>query len=177
MIRTVPALLLAALLALAPAAEAASPGANSSTHSSRDLWSSDQTRPNATFDPEASPRPGTFRYVSLSPIFFDHDQYTLSRESRMALDAAVDYLRRNEGQIKRILIEGFTDSRASLGYNDRLARRRIEMVRNYLLLHGIDASLLAPAAIGERAPTDINWTPLGRARNRQVVIHAVLWQP
>lgn len=158
---------------LSLAASATTPGTGP-LHSARDLWSSNQARPNETVQADADhSRSAPFRYVSLSPIYFDHNQYLLSRESRMALDAAVQYLKKHKNSIKRVLLEGYTDDTASMRYNDKLAAKRIEMVRNYLLMHGVDASLLVATAHGERAPSDINWTPLGRARNRQVAIHTI----
>ncbi len=166
---------LAAALLSSAALATNSPGLGP-THLADDLWSSDQPAPNETVQAERPPPPpGAFRYVSLAPIYFDHNQYALSRDSRMALDAAVEYLKKNEDRIKRILIEGFTDSRAAMSYNDTLSERRTDRVRAYLLFHGINANLLVTVPNGERAPTDINWTPLGRARNRQVAIHAILW--
>ena len=144
-------------------------------HSSADLWSSDLPTPNKSVQ-VSTDEPRAVKYISLNPIYFDHNQYALSRESRMALDAAVDYLKKNKHNIKRVLIEGFTDSRATMSYNDKLADRRTDRVRSYLLYHGVNSNLLVTTANGERAPTDINWTPLGRARNRQVAIHAILWQ-
>ena len=152
---------------------AATPGLGPK-RSSVDLWSTDLPTPNETVRPDAVHDPqASFKYVSLSPIYFDHNRHKLSYESRMALDAAVEYLKKHEDTIKRVLIEGFTDSTASMGYNDKLAYRRTDMVRSYLLFHGVNSNLLVTTANGERAPTDINWTPLGRARNRQVAIHAI----
>lgn len=158
------------------AALASAPPGHSANHLSNDLWASGLPTPNEAIQAERpDPIPGAFKYVSLAPIYFDHNQYSLSRDSRMALDAAVEYLIKNERRIKRILLEGFTDSRADMAYNDTLSDRRIDRVRSYLLFHGVNANLLVTIPNGERAPSDINWTPLGRARNRQVAIHAILW--
>jgi len=118
---------------------------------------------------------GSFRYVPMHPVYFNHNKATLTHEGQQALDAAVEYLEQ-QGNIKRILIEGHTDWVGSQGYNYDLADRRTEIVRNYLTIKGIDPQIMAITSQGETSPVDINWSREGRRRNRHVSIYAVQWE-
>ena len=70
--------------------------------------------------------------------------------------------------IKRVRIEGHTDSRGNDNHNMDLSRRRAASVRTYLLARGIDAARLESEGYGETRPVDSNRTSAGRAANRRV---------
>ncbi len=124
--------------------------------------------------PENDANMGTFEYVPLSPVYFESNRDIISHEGQRSLDAAVDYLLKHTN-IKRILVEGHTDEKGSLGYNDRLSDRRANIVRNYLTIRGVDPEIINMMGKGEYHPVDQNWTRAGRLRNRHVSIYAVHW--
>lgn len=143
--------------------------------STKDLWGDlPPPPPDTLVIPEAGTATSRLEYVALSPIYFETGKATLTHEGQQALDAAVAYVRKHK-TITRLLIEGSTDSRGSVRYNDRLSDRRAEIVRAYLVVNGIDPNLMAPMGKGEHAPVDQNWTRDGQRRNRQVAIIAVQW--
>ena len=117
---------------------------------------------------------GSFEYVPLSPVYFEINKATLTREGQLALDAASEYLLKYDN-IRRILIDGHTDERGSISYNDKLSDRRATIVRNYLTVKGIDPILINLEGMGEHRPVDQNWTRDGRRRNRHVSIYALHW--
>lgn len=117
----------------------------------------------------------SFEYVPLHPVLFNPGKATIGMEGQRALDAAASYLMKHDN-IQRILIAGSTDYIGNAGYNDRLSDRRSEMVRNYLTLKGVNATLIQLSGSGENAPVDQNWTRDGRQRNRHVAIYAIRWQ-
>ena len=83
------------------------------------------------------------------------------------LSQAVDTLNRYP-QVQ-VEIDGYTDSRGSAAYNQKLSERRANIVDQYLTGHGIDASrITAVKGFGESDPIDTNKTAAGRQRNRRV---------
>lgn len=139
------------------------------------LWDGAAAMPPQTlFVPEKDLDPGSFKYVPLSPIYFDSDKATLTYEGQQSLDAAVDYLLKHDN-IQRILVEAHTDEKGARTYNDGLSDRRANIVRNYLTVKGVDPNLINVIGKGEYHPVDENWTREGRQRNRHVSIYAVLW--
>lgn len=139
------------------------------------LWSDNPATPDTLVVPKQDMDKASFQYVTLSPVKFNSGQASLTFDGQRALEAAAKYLSEH-GNIQRILIEGNTDYVGSRSYNDSLSDRRIKAVRNYLTLKGINADLIASQGRGEHTPVDQNWTREGRARNRNVAIHAVHWQ-
>lgn len=117
----------------------------------------------------------SFKYVPLSPIYFDNGKATITHEGQRSLDAAVAYLLQHD-DIKRILVEGHTDEVGSEAYNYGLSERRAQIVRNYLTVKGVDPKLINPIGKGEHHPVDQNWTRDGRRRNQQVSIYAIHWE-
>jgi len=139
------------------------------------LWDGPSSSPQQSLHvPHNELQEGSFEYVSLSPVFFDSNKATLTREGQQALDAASEYLHKHVN-IRRILVDGHTDSKGSISFNDNLSDRRAKIVRNYLTVKGIDPSLINLAGMGEHKPVDQNWTRDGRQRNRHVSIYAVHW--
>ena len=139
------------------------------------LWDGPATTPQETLRvPGSDLQDGSFEYVSLSPVYFDSDKATLTRDGQKALDAASEYLLKHDN-IKRILVDGHTDEKGSISYNDKLSDRRANIVRNYLTIKGIDPNLINLAGMGEHKPVDQNWTRDGRQRNRHVSIYALHW--
>jgi OmpA-OmpF porin, OOP family len=87
-------------------------------------------------------------------------------DSLSILDQAVDTLKRYPEV--RVMVAGYTDSRGTEAYNQKLSERRAKIVYDYLVAHGIDASRLdGPVGHGENDPIDTNSTDAGRAQNRR----------
>jgi OOP family OmpA-OmpF porin len=72
-------------------------------------------------------------------------------------------------ELRKLRIEGHTDSTGDPAYNDDLSARRALAVFTWLTTHGIDAARLESVGRGSRAPLDSNETETGRAKNRRVV--------
>ena len=87
-------------------------------------------------------------------------------DSIAILDQAIDALKRYP-DIK-VELDGHTDSVGTDAYNQKLSERRAQIVNDYLLSHGIDASRITSVqGFGEKQPIDTNATKEGRARNRR----------
>ena len=150
--------------------------AGDGSHSSAGLWGPATPEPPESLTITRQPvRPGSFEFVPLTPVFFDTDKSSINYQAQLALDSVVDYLM-NHDNITRIIIEGHADYRAGVPYNDGLSDRRIERVRAYLAIKGVDPKLMTLTGRGELAPVDINWSRDGRRRNRHVAVYAVHWR-
>ena len=103
---------------------------------------------------------------ALPVVYFPFDRATLTPAARAELDRFSAALRRRLP--RRIEVRGHTDSVGSYAYNLRLSIRRAEIVRRYLIEHGVPGDHLEARGYGERQPMADNRTPEGRARNRRV---------
>jgi outer membrane protein OmpA-like peptidoglycan-associated protein len=103
----------------------------------------------------------------LGNITFDTNKDTLKPESFPVLDAVVVLLKEHS-EIKRLRVEGHTDSQGSMALNMDLSRRRALTVLHYLISKGIDPARLESEGYGPTRPEAPNTTVLGRAKNRRV---------
>ncbi|HEY7716886.1 MAG TPA: OmpA family protein [Candidatus Binatia bacterium] len=69
-----------------------------------------------------------------------------------------------------VVIEGHTDTVGSDEYNRKLGERRAQAVIQELLAHGIDASRISTASLGEEAPLIQQENQWARAVNRRVEV-------
>ncbi len=107
--------------------------------------------------------------LSLSvPILFESNRDELKPETRKALGDLADSLVR--AGIRRVRVEGHTDSHGSRDYNLELSRRRAEAVARELAAHGFAEHAIVRQAWGFEYPAAPNETPDGRALNRRVTL-------
>jgi OmpA-OmpF porin, OOP family len=79
-------------------------------------------------------------------------------------------------EIRKVRIEGHTDSSGNAAVNRALSRRRAKAVRAYLVEQGIERERLSVAGFGPDRPVATNATAAGRHRNRRVDFFAT-WSP
>ena len=72
--------------------------------------------------------------------------------------------------IKRVRVEGYTDSSGTRAANLRLSQARAEAVTEYLAQKGIPRSRLEAKGYGDARPIAPNLTAHGRELNRRVEI-------
>lgn len=101
-----------------------------------------------------------------SNVLFGFDKSILSTDAKANLD-----------KLKKVLdvypdtdieIQGHTDSKGSLAYNEKLSLERASSVSNYLISKNVAANRLTIVGYGETAPKYENDTESGRAQNRRV---------
>jgi OOP family OmpA-OmpF porin len=100
-------------------------------------------------------------------IMFDVDKATIKPESHGLLDEIAAVIQKNP-QLKKISIEGHTDSDGSEKYNLKLSDERAGAVKAYLVEHGVTGDRLASIGYGESRPIADNGTPEGKEKNRRV---------
>ena len=77
---------------------------------------------------------------------------------------------KDQGEMKPMVVEGYTDSVGSDSNNQRLSKDRAEAVRAYLVGKGVPSDKITSVGKGEASPVASNDTPEGRANNRRVEI-------
>src|SRR6187402_445386 len=76
----------------------------------------------------------------------------------------------DQGEIKPMVVEGYTDSVGSDATNLKLSKDRAEAVRTYLVSKGVSGDKITSVGKGKANPVASNDTPEGRANNRRVEI-------
>lgn len=76
----------------------------------------------------------------------------------------------DQGEIKPIVVEGYTDSVGSDAANVKLSQARADAVRSYLVSKGLPGDKLTAMGRGKANPVASNDTADGRANNRRVEI-------
>lgn len=103
----------------------------------------------------------------LDKVFFDTGKATIKPESFSLLDDVAALLDANP-DIKKIRVEGHTDSRGSARTNLQLSQDRSESVKQYLVDKGIDAGRLEAVGYGEEKPLDPASNSKAFDKNRRV---------
>ncbi|MEQ9372800.1 MAG: OmpA family protein [Coleofasciculus chthonoplastes F3-SA18-01] len=101
-------------------------------------------------------------------VHFALDRSDISPESAAVLDQVAAVLQ--EYPFLTIELQGHTDPRASVAYNQALARRRALSVRNYLLRQGIDPGRMTIRSFGESQRRTTGSGVVDYARDRRVEI-------
>lgn len=101
-----------------------------------------------------------------STVLFEKDKYFLTEKSKGILDSLVVDLLGIE--ILTFQLAGHTDSDASDEYNLTLSKNRVETVRNYLQMKGVNLEKAQIDFEGERKPVAPNENSQGMEKNRRV---------
>jgi outer membrane protein OmpA-like peptidoglycan-associated protein len=109
-------------------------------------------------------------------VLFDFDKSTLRPTARDALHQAASIIRDN-AKGSTVRIDGYTDSKGSDPYNQRLSDRRAESVKNWFVTkEGLKDVSFATKGYGAKNPVAPNTKPDGsddpdgRQKNRRVEI-------
>lgn len=125
--------------------------------------------PSAIADDETKIDP----HVAWVEVHFDFDSTELSPTARAQLDKAAAWIKQNPDAT--ILIEGHADKVGSAPYNKRLAQRRAETARLYLIDQGVPLAQVRILAYGEGMPA-FDTTKESRL-NRRIALVAVEKEP
>jgi len=100
-------------------------------------------------------------------IQFETNKAVIKPESFDLLNEITSVVRDNP-QLKKLSIEGHTDSDGADKYNQKLSDQRAASVRTYLAEHGVDGGRIVSKGWGEAKPIGDNATPEGKEQNRRV---------
>lgn len=116
----------------------------------------------------AAAQPAVEKVTVRAVARFDFDSAALREADRQVLLAEVAQL--SDVSWQSVTATGYTDAVGAPAYNQRLAARRAEAVRSYLLSKGLDPAMVQTRALGPRSPVASNGDSNGRARNRRTVV-------
>ncbi|MFB3901932.1 MAG: OmpA family protein [Acidobacteriota bacterium] len=108
----------------------------------------------------------------VKPVFFAYDSSELKDEAKLTLDGNIRWLVKPQNRSVGVILEGHTDERGTAEYNLALGDKRAQVVRAYMISHGVDPSRLITISLGEERPFDLRATEDAYALNRRV--HFVL---
>jgi outer membrane protein OmpA-like peptidoglycan-associated protein len=100
-------------------------------------------------------------------IQFDTDSERILERS-FGLMNQIATLLKNHGELKKVRIEGHTDSRAPHAHSLELSQRRADAVARYLVEAGVDPVRLVAVGYGETRPIASNKSRAGREMNRRI---------
>ncbi len=109
----------------------------------------------------------TDKLVIVDKIYFGSGSDQIQSRSFNILEEIAKFLKANS-QIKKLRVEGHTDSRGNDEKNLKLSQRRADAVRKFLISEGIEPERLQSKGYGEDRPIADNDTRQGRERNRRV---------
>jgi outer membrane protein OmpA-like peptidoglycan-associated protein len=104
-----------------------------------------------------------------SELLFETDSAVLTEDAIARVSRIGDILAKYPED--RIRIEGHTDSRGTVAYNEELSLRRAEAVARVLSSRGVAPGQILVLGMGEEQPVASNDSPVGRSANRRVQLH------
>ncbi len=103
-------------------------------------------------------------------ILFDLDVFNTNDKANKKLIEVIKYLFTLNGNY-RVLLVGNADRSGNVLYNENLALKRVEMVRNYLVQNGVAKDLIETRSFGEDFPDIITQKGVQQQANRAVGIY------
>ena len=105
-------------------------------------------------------------------VMFDTAKATIKVESHQLLNDVAEVMKEHPN-IKKVRIEGHTDSDGPNEYNKTLSQNRANAVMAFLEKAGIDPSRMEAVGYGEEKPIAENDTAEGKERNRRVEFNII----
>lgn len=118
--------------------------------------------------PQVEALPDDFRAIAekyLKDVFYDFDRYELSDESREALAANAEFLKKYPKV--RVTVEGHCDERGTREYNLALGEKRAAAAKEYLVALGVADDRIAVVSYGKERPFDPGHDEEAWAKNRR----------
>ena len=106
--------------------------------------------------------------ITLGDVLFGTDKSTLTTDGMRSAQKLADLLKQNP--MRKVLVEGFTDSTGASAYNQELSSRRAASVRDALMQMGIAGDRITVRGYGEAYAAASNDNATGRQLNRRVEI-------
>jgi outer membrane protein OmpA-like peptidoglycan-associated protein len=106
--------------------------------------------------------------VTFGDVLFDFDRAELKSSALPNVTRLAQFLQQNPD--RQVIVEGYTDSVGSAGYNLSLSERRANSVRTALVRAGVEPSRIVAQGHGMQYPVADNGSESGRAQNRRVEV-------
>jgi outer membrane protein OmpA-like peptidoglycan-associated protein len=142
----------------------------------QDLGAKTQPLAAKTPDLEVKETATEIRIELAADVLFDFDKATIRPEAANALHSVAEIIG-DKGGGRRVRISGYTDSKGSDAYNQKLSERRAASVKQWLAQkEGLPPAAMTTQGFGARSPVapnakpDGSDDPDGRQKNRRVEI-------
>ena len=109
--------------------------------------------------------------INLDNIYYEFDDYSLTKESLIEIEKFSNYLILNNTLI--VEISGHTDNIGSAEYNYQLSKNRAKSVYEALVFFGVNPSQLAYQGYGYDFPVSTEDTEENRLKNRRTEIKII----
>lgn len=113
--------------------------------------------------------PYSFEDIAFTVLHYDENGADLNKASMARLAQIAEFVRYSP-DIDLVLMATYTDSRGAKVANQRLSEIRAQKLEEYFMSLGLPKDRIQVEAYGERRPIAENENPIGRNKNRRVVI-------
>lgn len=114
--------------------------------------------------------PYSFEDIAFTILHYDRgDSVELNKASQKRLAQVAEYIRYNQ-DIDLVLVATYTDSSDGKNESQSLSDKRAESLQKYFHSLGLPEDRIQVQGYGRRRPIDDNASPVGRDKNRRVVI-------
>ncbi|KLV03981.1 flagellar protein MotY [Photobacterium aquae] len=113
--------------------------------------------------------PYSFDDIAFTVLHYDINSEELNKSSQKRLAQIADFVRYSD-DVDLVLVATFTDSSGSKNVNQALSDKRAKKLEEYFMAMGLPKNRIQVHAFGKRRPIADNSTPIGKNRNRRVVI-------
>ncbi|EKO3988245.1 flagellar protein MotY [Vibrio fluvialis] len=129
-----------------------------------------QPQYNAFSDCMSNLLPYSFEDISFTILHYDRgDSVELNKASQKRLAQIAEYIRYNS-DIDLVLVATYTDATDGKNESQSLSEKRAESLQKYFEALGLPADRIQVQGYGKRRPIADNASPIGKDKNRRVVI-------
>ncbi|EOB2571489.1 OmpA family protein [Vibrio fluvialis] len=129
-----------------------------------------QPKYNAFSDCVSNLLPYSFEDISFTILHYDRgDSVELNKASQKRLAQIAEYIRYNS-DIDLVLVATYTDATDGKNESQSLSEKRAESLQKYFESFGLPADRIQVQGYGKRRPIADNASPIGKDKNRRVVI-------
>ena len=111
----------------------------------------------------------SFEDIAFTILHYERQGDQLTKTSKKRLSQIADYIRHNQ-DIDLVLVATHTDSTDGKSASQNLSDRRAESLRDYFQSLGLPEDRIQVQGYGKRRPIADNGSPIGKDKNRRVVI-------
>lgn len=117
----------------------------------------------------ASLYPASYKELQQSYLHFETNKYGIKGALKERLDLIAGYVS-VDTSVKKVYVDGHTDSVGRRGHNWELSRLRAKAVQEYLEQKGVFSDMIVMQYYGEGRPAKKNSTNNNKAFNRRVLV-------
>ena len=113
--------------------------------------------------------PYSFEDIAFTILHYDRSSVELSKASQKRLAQIAEYIKHNQ-DIDLVLVSTYTGNEDPKSMSQNLSEQRAEVLQTYFQSLGLPEDRIQVQGYGRRRPVADNNSPLGKDKNRRVVI-------